>query len=228
MGPVQIIVTCTTLLVALMVGLFLYLRYKSQPTEADKLRAEDFLNGLRDHVLASIAEILKDFDYSSYTDFAQLEYDLITKVSDTCNGYIQEELAKSTDILSTMVLKVLQSGMIEEFVRQCMEHMKVDKAAEAVLADKIAEYQEIAIEMEAQYKAAYADPTKYVENPEDIVYEDPTPEVIPEEELNKLNPQRDEEESYNAEDDSMEIVEEIVEDNSDDNTIESADDIDEE
>lgn len=193
----------------LLFGTIVYLKYRLSPKQEDKEEAKNFLLQLKDDLYDLMINTIIDFDYTKYTSIAEMEIEVINSVIDTCKQTIKNAIKDSQDILSILVLKCLDNDMIEKFILQLIEEYAVKEKVDTKIGEIIKDRYSEAEEEDKALAEQFTDQDLYVE--EEIPVKDlpPVDEIIvPPTELEKLNPQVDEEESFNSEDESMEIVEE--------------------
>lgn len=199
------------LILVLIFGTVVYLKYRLSPKQEDKEAAKNFLLQLKDDLYALMINTIIDFDYTKYTSIAEMEIEVVNSVIDTCKQSIKNAIKDSQDILSVLVLKCLDNDMIEKFILQLIEEYgvkdRVDTKIGEIIKDRYAE----AEEEDKALTEQFADQDLYVEEELPVEELPPAEEVeVSEEELAKLNPQVDEEEEFNAADESMEVVDEEV------------------
>jgi hypothetical protein len=196
-------------ILVLLFGTIVYLKYRLSPKQEDKEEAKNFLLQLKDDLYALMIDTIIDFDYTKYTSIAEMEIEVINSVIDTCKQTIKNAIKDSQDILSILVLKCLDNDMIEKFILQLIEEYAVKEKVDTKIGEIIKDRYSEAEEEDKALAEQFADQDLYVE--EEIPVKDLPPAdeiIVPPAELEKLNPQVDEEESFNSEDESMEIVEE--------------------
>lgn len=193
----------------LLFGTIVYLKYRLSPKQEDKEEAKNFLLQLKDDLYALMIDTIIEFDYTKYTSIAEMEIEVVNSVIDTCKQTIKNAIKDSQDILSILVLKCLDNDMIEKFILQLIEEYAVKEKVDTKIGEIIKDRYSEAEEEDKALAEQFADQDLYVE--EEIPVKDlpPVDEItVPADELAKLNPQVDEEEAFNSEDESMEIVEE--------------------
>lgn len=207
MNTTQIISIIVGLVLVIGIGALVYYRYKNSPKETDRQAARDFLDAIKGNVINSCLEFIKSFDYTKYNSLAEIEIDLINGMIDSSKQLIAKELEKSSDILSALAIKCLTSTEIEKYVCNIVENIDLLSNIENELGDK---YNTLLGEIELEDKELneeYSDTTKYNDQEMETLPE--AKEVkYSEEDLAKLNPQVDNEESYNPNDESMELISE--------------------
>lgn len=196
-------------ILVLIFGTVVYLKYRLSPKQEDKEEAKNFLLQLKDDLYALMIDTIIDFDYTKYTSIAEMEIEVVNSVIDTCKQTIKNAIKDSQDILSILVLKCLDNDMIEKFILQLIEEYAVKEKVDTKIGEIIKDRYSEAEEEDKALAEQFSNQDLYVE--EEIPVKDlpPVDEItIPPTELAKLNPQVDEEEAFNSKDESMEIVEE--------------------
>ena len=103
------------------------------------------------------------------------------------------------------MLKFLSTDMIEKFILSLIDNHKIVDLIEQRAASKFKSVEEIEAEDAEKVKEFSSD--DYNEEFDEIKDLEPAEEPEPtEEELAQLNPQKDEEEEYNPNDESMEVI----------------------
>ena len=196
-------------ILVLIFGTVVYLKYRLSPKQEDKEEAKNFLLQLKDDLYELMINTIIDFDYTKYTSIAEMEIEVVNSVIDTCKQTIKNAIKDSQDILSILVLKCLDNDMIEKFILQLIEEYAVKEKVDTKIGEIIKDRYSEAEEEDKALAEQFADQDLYVEKEIPVKDLPPADEIIiPPAELEKLNPQVDEEESFNSEDESMEIVEE--------------------
>lgn len=192
--------------VVALIGLVVFLRWRLTPSKEQKKKAMDFLKGLEEALYARILEIIKTFNIDDYKDLASLEIDLLSKIKEVAKAYILDELKKSDqDLFTVLMLKFLSTDMIEKFILSLIDNHKIVDLIEQRAASKFKSVEEIEAEDAEKVKEFSSD--DYNEEFDEIKDLEPAEEPEPtEEELAQLNPQKDEEEEYNPNDESMEVI----------------------
>lgn len=189
----------------------IYYRYKNSPKEEDKEAAKKFLDGLKDNIYNMMLGIIRDFKYDEYDNLNDIQSEILIRINNMCEQYIEQELEKSSDILSVLALKALKTGMIPKYIDDIISSFNIEGTIEvhtnAIFQANLDESEK----EDEKLQEEYSDETKYYAEEETNIE---SLEKVNEEELEKeeeehkdeLNPVRDEEESYNPEDISMEIL----------------------
>lgn len=217
-------IIATSIILAVFI-LVIFFRYKNSPKEEDKESAKKFLEGLKDALYNKMIGIIRDFNYDdNYTDYSYLQNTILIKINETCKEYIEQELEKSTDALSVLALRALKSGLIEDYINELINSFNIDGAIEVHTASLYQTNLNESEKEDEKLTEEYSDESKYYANEESdksklekTNEEELEKEIEKEEEEHKaeLNPVREEEEAYNPDDDSMEILdEEVIEETS--------------
>ena len=201
-----------TFVVLCIIGTIIYFRLKNSPKQEDKEAAKKFLEGLKDNLYNLMLNIIRDFDYSQYESFVDMEANIMFRINECCHLYIEKELEKQTDLLSVLALKALKSGMIDEFIEFIISTFNVDETikshANKIQQDTLDE----SVKEDNKLQEKFSNEEEYYSN-EESTNEDL--EKVNEEELKKeeeshkdeIIPMIDDEEPYNPEDPSMEVLE---------------------
>ena len=193
----------------LIFGTIVYLKYKLSPNADDKEKAKNFLIQLKDDLYDLMINTIIEFDYSKYASISEMEIDVINSVIDTCKTSIRKEIEESKDLLSVLVLKCLDSEMIEKFIMDLIKEFDINDKVNTKIGEVVKDRYAEAEEEDKELVNKFSDQSLYVE--EELPIEDLPPAekpVVNPEVLANLNPQVDEEEEFNSEDESMEIVDE--------------------
>lgn len=195
----------------LIIGLIVFLRYKLSPKEEDKKAAMDFLLQLKDELYETIIKIIVDFDYTTYPSLVDMEIDITNKIIEACRKCINEELANSKDMLSVLMLKCLNSDMIEKFIESIIAEFNVKSLIDNKIFEMASTRCNIIEKEDKELEEKFSDEELYNDSEiKDSELEEAEEVEVPEEELDKLNPQVDDEEEFNSEDESMEIVDDDI------------------
>lgn len=215
----NIISTILSLVILLIIVAGIYF-YRKHNKEYQLSAAQAFLNGLKKSIEDKMNDILTSMDLDKYDSFLDAENDLLNQIDDAIWNYVKDELDKAPDDdkLSKIAAKVLTKELVKDFVDELLKKWKISER----LSSAWDNHYKKSIENAESDHNEYNDESKYYESqdskPEELP---PVQEVKPsEEELSKLNPRREDEESYNPKDSSMEIVE----DNTEEKSNESSDD----
>ena len=191
-------------ILAILIFITLFTIVKSS---GSKKKAKEFLMGLYDNLLNLMIDTIAGFDPKNYSSVEEFEATILYTIYDRCWDYVSHELEsgfENNEIIKA-VFKRIDKDFLIQFIDKIIE--------EAGISDKIKnKFGCVAIssgEIEkADQEAAehFADESQYVENSDDVELNPAEPIVPSEEELAALNPQKDDEEEFNPEDESMEVL----------------------
>ena len=191
-------------ILAILIFITLFTIVKSS---GSKKKAKEFLMGLYDNLLNLMVDTIAGFDPKNYSSVEEFEATILYTIYDRCWDYVSHELEsgfENNEIIKA-VFKRIDKDFLIQFIDKIIE--------EAGISDKIKnKFGCVAIssgEIEkADQEAAehFADESQYIENSDDVKLNPAEPIVPSEEELAALNPQKDDEEEFNPEDESMEVL----------------------
>ena len=191
-------------ILAILIFIILFTIVKSS---GSKKKAKEFLMGLYDNLLNLMVDTIAGFDPKNYSSVEEFEATILYTIYDRSWDYVSHELEsgfENNEIIKA-VFKRIDKDFLIQFIDKIIE--------EAGISDKIKnKFGCVAIssgEIEkADQEAAehFADESQYVENSDDVELNPAEPIVPSEEELAALNPQKDDEEEFNPEDESMEVL----------------------
>ena len=191
-------------ILAILIFITLFTIVKSS---GSKKKAKEFLMGLYDNLLNLMVDTIAGFDPKKYSSVEEFEATILYTIYDRCWDYVSHELESGFE--NNEIIKAVFKRIDKDFLIQF-----IDKIIEETgISDKIKnKFGCVAIssgEIEkADQEAAehFADESQYVENSDDVKLNPAEPIVPSEEELAALNPQKDDEEEFNPEDESMEVL----------------------
>lgn len=193
------------LIITVFVIIAIVIRLKSN-TNGEK-SAKLFLEGLSDTFYNKIVDIITNIDIDSYTCIEEFQASVLNDIYDSTWDYVEAQLAESSesDIVSTMMRKVLNREFVSKFVDNIIDTYQIQDKLDSMWKNKSEEKKDENLQEE------FEDSEKYIENLSNDELE-PAKEIQPtEEELAALNPPSDEEKEYNPEEDnSVEIIEDDV------------------
>ena len=176
---------------------------------SDKKAAINFLQDLGDEILDVI---LKTISETSPKDFKSLEdfnNHLVEKIYNQVWDFITEKASSDNviDKVTKAVFTYVDGDTLVKFINDIMEQNGItDKIANDFAAYSIEERSDSIVEEDKKLEEEYSDKDKYVETSNDDELAPAEDKAPTEEEIAAINPQREEEEDFDAEDDSMEIV----------------------
>lgn len=198
---ISILVGCGILALVIAVSLIAITKNKKS-TEI----AKNFIEGLSEDILVKIVEIVKNFDVSKYKTLEEFEVVVLRAIYDTTFKYIKEKLeeALGQDSITVKIANMINEDMIIKFIDGLIEKENVNALIENTYGTYKIENDKSINEDKAVAEKFNSD--DYIET---ISKEDmpPAEDIEPTEEQKKnLNPQKDEEEKFDIQDDSMEVV----------------------
>ena len=219
-----ILVTIISVIFLALIVFFIYMSKKK--LKNGKEEANKFLDGLKDALYNQLVDVIKNFDYSKISNLNEVEIIIIDKMIDTGNKYVQTEISKSTSILSTIALKVLNAQFIENFIDTVINNIDIFKSVEEQLGDRYQELYKTYVKEDSDLQKEYSNESIYYINDNNIKLDSTGGITLLESDEDglekrgftlpskaeeaKLNKPIEEEESFNENDESMEIVEEVV------------------
>ena len=219
-----ILVTIISVIFLALIVFFIYMSKKK--LKNGKEEANKFLDGLKDALYNQLVDVIKNFDYSKISNLNEAEIIIIDKMIDTGNKYVQTEISKSTSILSTIALKVLNAQFIDNFINTVINNIDIFKSVEEQLGDRYQELYKTYVKEDSDLQKEYSNESIYYINDKNIKLDSTNGITLLESDEDglekrgftlpskaeeaKLNKPIEEEESFNENDESMEIVEEVV------------------
>lgn len=186
----------------------IYLRFKKNPSNNDKDLALEFLNGLSEVIYKKITDIINNINFFEYDSLIKLEAAVLNEIYDAVWEYVEGELAEAakTDILTAMTLKVLNKEFVDKFLDNFLEKHQISAKIEERYNSYTESLAESIEEEDKRLQEQFSDPSQY--NQDTSVDDLPKyqPEEISEEVLSSLIPQKEEEEEYVENDETMEIL----------------------
>ena len=189
---------------------YIMLRIKSK--NDDKEDANKFLLGLQDVFYQKMLEIINTTDYTQFQTVIEAETYIMDIITKTISDYTKQELTKAAndDILSALAVKLVDDKTLSDIIDQIVQKNnlmnKINAEYSKAYIDSI---QTAGVEEDKELSEKFSDDSQYVTEELDKSTLSPAESVEPsEEELNNINPPMDDEEDYNLEDSSMEIVDE--------------------
>ena len=209
MGGNLITIIGGIIVLAIIIGVVtLVIKKKNNNTQA----AIEFLEGLGDELLVIIVKTLKEIDPATIDSIEEFEVIVLNSIYDKTWDYVENQINTKLDDDSLMktIMSIVDKEYVIKFIDQLCERTGITDSIQGEYAAYRLSVNKPE-EQEAAMIKEYSDDEKYHEEASD---EDLAPAVEPvhsEEEIAALNPQRDEEESYDVEDDSMEMIPEAEE-----------------
>lgn len=204
-------------LVALIVGLYLFYRYRVPKTD-DQDAASKFLEDLADKFEEIIVKIVKTLDISKYVSLEEMEADIFRISYDEIWPFVQSQVEKAiaNKAISTLVASLITKENVERVVDLVIRRCGVMSIAEGnwdkAIAAGIAREKEFEGEIEKKNREYEKEAERFEHNPNKF-------EIDEEENNTTLNPPSEEEEDYDSDADSSVEFEgdpEVVEENTTD------------
>jgi len=208
----EVIITICILVILGLISLYIF---KSITSKKDKEKGLKFLESIKDSINKYMVDIVAKYDYKKYDNVADLEMDIINTVFSEGKAEITNKISNAINdnIITSNIAKTLDENIKEKFVQDIINKLEIEESIQASFSDKFQqacennEKAEEELNKEFNTEDFFAD-----EEVDESMLEPATETVIPEEELQYLNPPREEgEEAYNPDDESMEILEIIEE-----------------
>lgn len=201
------ILLCIAIVAIVAIALGMYIKTKKDDKEVEK-----YLSGLSASILKAIADILAHSSPGDYANLEEFEKAILQKIYDETwefiSGTAEKELAD--DEIASTLFSLITRERIEAFVKKIIETNDVKTA----ISNTYADYHIKNSTIEADDQAAieeYSNQDNYIEESTDEDLNPASEVKHTEEEIAALNPQKDEEEPFDPEDDSMEIITDKIE-----------------
>ena len=176
---------------------------------SDKKAAINFLQDLGDEILDVILRTISETSPKDFKSLEDFNNHLVEKIYNQVWNFITVK-ASSDDVIDKVtkaVFTYVDGDTLVKFINDIMEQNGItDKIANDFAAYSIKEYSDSIVEEDKKLEEEYSDEDQYVETSNDDELAPAEDKDHTEEEIAAINPQREEEEDFNAEDDSMEIV----------------------
>lgn len=192
------------------IGAAIYYRYKNQPSEEDRINAEKFLEGLKDNFYSKMLDIVNNINFKDYSSLEEVEVSILSEIYEALWIYTENELkvAAEKDIVTAMVLKVINKEFVDKFVDGIIEKNNIKNIITDGWAKFFVSNNNTIEEAEKEAETKFVgDDYNEVSYDEDLPAAEP--KVIEEVELVNLNPPTDEGTELDPEtDSSVEVYEE--------------------
>ena len=101
------------IVVIIAAGIIIFLR-KTRPSSSDKKAAEEFIKGLSDTFYKTMLDIANSIDPKEFSNIEAFEESILKRIYSDIYDYTESKLkeAASTDIISAMVLKIIDKEYI--------------------------------------------------------------------------------------------------------------------
>ena len=176
---------------------------------SDKKAAINFLQDLGDEILDVILRTISETSPKDFKSLEDFNNHLVDKIYNQVWNFITVK-ASSDDVIDKVtkaVFTYVDGDTLVKFINDIMEQNGIiDKIANDFAAYSIEEGSDSIVEEDKKLEEEYSDKDQYVETSNDDELAPAEDKAPTEEEIAAINPQREEEEDFDAEDDSMEIV----------------------
>ena len=176
---------------------------------SDKKAAINFLQDLGDEILDVILRTISETSPKDFKSLEDFNNHLVEKIYNQVWDFITEKASSDNviDKVTKAVFTYVDGDTLVKFINDIMEQNGItDKIANDFAAYSIEECSDSIVEEDKKLEEEYSDKDQYVETSNDDELAPAEDKAYTEEEIAAINPQREEEEDFNAEDDSMEIV----------------------
>ena len=176
---------------------------------SDKKAAINFLQNLGDEILNVILRTISETSPKDFKSLEDFNNHLVDKIYDQVWDFISEKATSDNviDKVTKAVFTYVDGDTLVKFINDIMEQNGItDKIANDFAAYSIEECSDSIVEEDKKLEEEYSDKDQYVETSNDDELAPAEDKAHTEEEIAAINPQREEEEDFDAEDDSMEIV----------------------
>lgn len=199
------------ILVVIIFAIAIVYNIKTNPTSKDKDAAKKFLTGMSETLYKKVMELISSADLNSFNSLEEFESYILSNSYDAVLNYINSQLKKASeaDVITAMILKVLNSEYIEKFINDFLNDIDVSSAIAQAWNTQNTSSEDVEAR-EILKKDMEEHPDQYVENSEDVELEKASPVEPTEEELSKIIPPTDEEDDKFVDDGTSEIVEDDV------------------
>lgn len=192
------------IILAILIAIILITTVKSSGTTK---KAKEFLAGLSDNLLEIVIDTIAGFNPKDYSSAEEFEATILYKIYDRAWDYVSHELESGfeNNIIIKAVFNKIDKDFLIKFIDTIIEENNIAEKIRNNFASIVIDSGDIE---KADKEAAeqFADDTQYVENSEDVELNPAEPIVPTDEELAALNPQKDDEEEFDPEDESMEVI----------------------
>ena len=176
---------------------------------SDKKAAANFLQDLGDEILNIILKTISETSPKNFNSLEDFNNHLVEKIYNQVWDFITEKASSDNviDKVTKAVFTYVDGDTLVKFINDIMEQNGItDKIANDFAAYSIKECSDSIVEEDKKLEEEYSDKDQYVETSNDDELAPAEDKAPTEEEMAAINPQREEEEDFDAEDDSMEIV----------------------
>ena len=177
---------------------------------ADKKNALEFLQGLGDKILEVILDTINSASPEKFHTLVDFQNYLLEQIYNNVWDYLTDKVNSDStvDSITKIFFKYIDKDTLTKFINEIIEKNNLnEKVTNIFVSNSIESTEKTIVDEDNKLAKEYSDTEKYNENVSDKDLE-PAEELVPsDDEIAAINPQKDEEEDYNANDVSMELVE---------------------
>jgi hypothetical protein len=181
-------------------------------SSSDKDKAKKFIENLADNLVQIMISTIGRYSPEDFEILEDFENTILSSIYEETWDYVSEiaEEDVGLDILTKSVFKYIKKDAVVDFVNELIMNRNITKDIEDIYGSYAISNSNIE-EEDKKLEEEYSDDSMYLESlGDDITIEDvegPVEEPVhSKEELESIIPPRDEDEEFNIEDDSMEII----------------------
>lgn len=204
MGGNLITIIGGIIVLAIVIGVVtLVIKKKNNNSQA----AIEFLEGLGDELLVIIVKTVKEIDPATIDSIEEFEVIVLNSIYEKTWDYVEDQI--NTRLTDDSLMKTIMAIVDKEYVIKFIDQLCEKTGITDSIQGEYAAYR-LSVNKPEEVDAAmikeFSDGEKYHEEASDEDLAPAEDTIHTEEEIAALNPQRDEEESYDVEDDSMEFI----------------------
>ena len=177
---------------------------------ADKKNVMEFLQGLGDKILEVILDTINSASPEKFPTLVDFQNYLLEQIYNNVWDYLTDKVNSDStvDSFTKAFFKYIDRNTLTKFINDIIEKNNLnEKVTNIFVSHSIESTERSVVDEDNKLAEEYSDPEKYNENVSDNDLE-PAEESVPsDDEIAAINPPKDEEEDYNADDASMELVE---------------------
>ena len=177
---------------------------------ADKKNALEFLQGLGDKILEVILDTINSASPEKFYTLVDFQNYLLEQIYNNVWDYLTDKVNSDStvDSITKIFFKYIDKDTLTKFINEIIEKNNLnEKVTNIFVSNSIESTEKTIVDEDNKLAKEYSDTEKYNENVSDKDLE-PAEELVPsDDEIATINPQKDEEEDYNANDVSMELIE---------------------
>lgn len=173
-----------------------------------KKTAMTFLQELGDEILNIILDTINSASPEKFPTLYDFNTYLINEIYDNVWDFVSKkaESDSTIDSITKAVFKYIDSDILEQFINDIISKNNIDEKIANSFAAYSIENSESIVEEDKKLEEEYSDDDQYIETSSDDDLAPAENKEPSNEELASLNPEREDEEEFNVEDDSMEII----------------------